>query len=80
MVFDFTDLKKIINGVIEIFDHKYLNNIPPFNKINPTSENMAKYINEKVKTNIKKSFPKLKIEKIRTTVWESDRQWAAYTA
>lgn len=41
MVLDFTSIKK---AIVDKFDHMYLNDIKPFNKINPTAENMAKYI------------------------------------
>lgn len=40
MVIDFTKIKEVVNE----FDHKYLNEIHPFNFLNPTAENMAKYI------------------------------------
>lgn len=41
MVIDFTHIKKLIH---DKFDHKYLNEIPPFDKVNPTAENMAEFI------------------------------------
>lgn len=41
MVVDFTHIKKEVQ---DKFDHHYLNDIPPFDTINPTAENMAKYI------------------------------------
>lgn len=41
MVTDFAHIKK---ELVDKFDHQYLNKIEPFNIINPTAENMAKYI------------------------------------
>lgn len=41
MVIDFTHIKKMIH---DVFDHQYINEIPPFDTINPTAENMAYYI------------------------------------
>ena len=41
MVVDFTLIKKLIT---DKFDHKYINEIPPFDKVNPTAEHMAEYI------------------------------------
>lgn len=41
MVVDFTHIKKAVQ---DRYDHKYLNDIAPFNEINPTAENMAKVI------------------------------------
>lgn len=63
MVVDFTHIKK---GVHDIFDHKYLNDIPPFTVINPTAENIAKYICDTV--------PKC----YKVTVQESEGNIATY--
>lgn len=41
MVCDFSHIKKII---VDRFDHKYLNDIAPFDSINSTAENMAYYL------------------------------------
>lgn len=52
MVFDFREIKNIADKIISRLDHQYLNEIEPFNKINPTSENIAKYIFEKLKNKL----------------------------
>jgi 6-pyruvoyltetrahydropterin/6-carboxytetrahydropterin synthase len=43
---DFRDLKNQLNHVVRQFDHKVINEVPPFNTTNPTSENLAKYFFE----------------------------------
>ncbi|MFH1175439.1 MAG: 6-carboxytetrahydropterin synthase QueD [bacterium] len=70
MVVDFRLLKEALNSFLEQFDHKYLNEIPYFKKINPTSENIAKYIFAGIKSRI----PWLKT----VTVWESENSSACY--
>ncbi len=45
---DFKDLKRIVNDIVGELDHKFLNDIEYFNKTNPTSEMIAKYIYEKI--------------------------------
>lgn len=44
MLIDFRELKREVNGVIETLDHYYLNETEPFKDVNPTAENIAKYI------------------------------------
>lgn len=68
MVVDFTVLKKELNKFLEKLDHKFLNELKPFNKINPTSENIAKYIYD----GMGKFRPK------RVTVWETPTSSATY--
>ncbi len=41
---DFRDIKKVIKEVLGGLDHSNLNDIPAFQNINPTSENIAKYL------------------------------------
>lgn len=70
MVLDFKFLKKKLNVVLEKMDHKYLNKLIYFKKINPTSENIAKYIYNQLKNGI----PALK----SITVWENSTSCATY--
>ena len=44
IAFDFKNLKRDLNEIVDRFDHQFLNEVKPFNKINATSENMAKFI------------------------------------
>ncbi len=46
LLYDFIDLKKIMRAIIEGLDHKFLNDQAPFDKINPSAENLAKYFYE----------------------------------
>lgn len=84
MLIDFHDLKKMVEDIIAKLDHSYLNEIPPFDKINPTSENLAKYIFKSL--SLKLSALKLggsasggKTQSSKVTVWESDTACASYT-
>lgn len=70
MVADFKYLKARLNAVLEKLDHKYLNNVPYFKKVNPTSENIAKYIYVLLKKNIRGLA--------LVTVWESEKCCATY--
>lgn len=67
---DFKAIKKFLAATLEQFDHKYINETAPFDKINPTSENLAKYLFE----TLKKRFKNIN----KVIVWESERTYAAY--
>jgi len=68
MIFDFKELKLKLNEILTPLDHHYLNDLAYFKKINPTSENIAKYVFDKLNRKLKSR--KLKVSKV--TVWESD--------
>lgn len=70
MVLDFKCLKKKLNKVLERLDHKYLNNLTYFKKVNPTSENIAKYIYDCLKSQVSS------IKSV--TVWENNASSATY--
>jgi len=72
MVMDFKCLKEKLYVILEKLDHKYLNNIAYFKKVNPTSENIAKYIYDNLKNKIRGLYS--------VTVWESDKASAIYYA
>ncbi len=74
MVIDFKELKKTVNKVIQKLDHKYLNDVPPFDSINPSSENIAYYIFQE----LKKAINTERIKVIRVSVWESEDSTATY--
>jgi 6-pyruvoyltetrahydropterin/6-carboxytetrahydropterin synthase len=70
---DFLDLDKILWDVIGPFDHNNFNDFPPFNTINPTAENVAKYFYHE----IKKKLPKgVEIDKI--AIWETENYLVEY--
>jgi 6-pyruvoyltetrahydropterin/6-carboxytetrahydropterin synthase len=70
MVMDFKLIKMELNKILEKFDHKYLNKVKPFDKINPTSENIARFIFE----TLRKKIAGLK----SITVWENPTSSATY--
>lgn len=44
MGIDFKILKKIVKEAVDKLDHRDLNNLPAFKEINPSSENIARYL------------------------------------
>ncbi|HCJ67350.1 MAG TPA: 6-carboxytetrahydropterin synthase QueD [Elusimicrobia bacterium] len=72
---DFVELKKALKKVLDKLDHQYLNEVPPFTKLNPTAENIAKYIFEQLRYTL--HVTRYTVSKV--TVWESDTSSASYT-
>jgi 6-pyruvoyltetrahydropterin/6-carboxytetrahydropterin synthase len=70
MVMDFADLKKELNKILDKLDHRYLNNLAYFKRMNPTSENIAKYIYDALESSVKG------LNSI--TVWENNSSSATY--
>ena len=48
LLVDFVELKKVVHAVLDRMDHQWLNEFPPFDVLNPSAENMAKYIYDQV--------------------------------
>ena len=71
---DFTVIKRVLTEILSQFDHKYLNELPEFQDINPTSENIARIIFEKLAPAVAK--PGIKLDRVR--VCESPTSGATY--
>jgi 6-pyruvoyltetrahydropterin/6-carboxytetrahydropterin synthase len=74
IVLDFGILKEKVEKILEILDHTYLNDLPYFAEKEPSSENIAKYIFDKLKGELIRYPVKLR----RVTAWESDTSNATY--
>ncbi|MFH1622680.1 MAG: 6-carboxytetrahydropterin synthase QueD [Candidatus Omnitrophota bacterium] len=72
MVADFKKIKMVLSKILEQLDHTYINNLSYFKKVNPTSENIAKYIFKQLEAKSKS----LKLKKV--TVWESETSAASF--
>lgn len=76
LLYDFVHLKQAIQGVIKALDHKFLNEFPPFDVINPSAENIARYFYQQVAEQLRKEPNGARLE--RVTVWETDVTSAMY--
>ena len=74
MVVDFIELKRIVKDLLDNLDHKYINEIEPFDKLNPTSENLSCYIFKGISDKLKESSIIVK----RVDVWETKSSRASY--
>ena len=74
MVVDFKVLMQHLGEILERLDHKDLNNVPPFDKINPSSENIARYIYDEMGSRLNDD----RVRVCRVMVWETDPSCAIY--
>ena len=74
VVIDFGILKQKVEKVLKFLDHTYLNDLPYFSGIEPSSENIAKYIFDRLKIELKGHQGTLK----KVTAWESETSCATY--
>lgn len=74
MVLDFKEGKRILAEALDPFDHAYLNEVPPFDGLNPSSENLARVIAEAVAKRLPEG-----VRVAGVTTWESDCCAASYT-
>ncbi len=72
MVADFRVLKKKLRAFLDTLDHACLNDLAFFKKINPTTENLAKYIYRA----FAREVAPLKIKEVRA--WESEVSAVVY--
>ena len=75
MLADFVELKRLLRAISEPLDHVFLNDIEPFTEVNPSAENIAVYICEKMQQGIAQENP---VEVAEVKVWETDLQSATY--
>lgn len=68
MGIDFCILKKESEKVLKGLDHKNMNDIPYFKKENPSSENIARFIYENIKTNLGKKNVRVNWVKVSETL------------
>ena len=72
---DFLDVKQLIGAVIDYLDHNFINDLPPFDQINPSAENLAKYFYDRVSGGLKSEVP-VQVAEVR--IWETDTSSAIY--
>lgn len=70
---DFKELKRQTKSVLERLDHKHLNEVPPFDEINPSSENIAMFIYGELKPTLP-----AEVRLVEVSVSEKDSSKATY--
>jgi 6-pyruvoyltetrahydropterin/6-carboxytetrahydropterin synthase len=76
LLVDFTELKRVLRGIIGVLDHQFLNDLDPFKAVNPSAENLAKYFYDEMDRQLTGLPVGAGITEV--TVWETDTASAQY--
>jgi 6-pyruvoyltetrahydropterin/6-carboxytetrahydropterin synthase len=76
MAYDFTDAKLHLRAVANELDHRNINDVPPFTEIEPSAENQARWIFERLRARL---GAELGAHLAYVRVWETPNQWAQYS-
>jgi 6-pyruvoyltetrahydropterin/6-carboxytetrahydropterin synthase len=74
LLVDFVEVKKLMHQVIDRLDHQFINDVKPFDVLNPSAENMAKYFYDEISTGLGKA--PVRVGEVK--VWETDTASATY--
>ncbi len=75
MGLDFKVIKEAARALGKRLDHRYLNDIEPFDKVNPTAENIAAYFYQGLSQRL--NNPHVRVSAV--TLWETDRACVRYS-
>ena len=70
ILIDYKVLKKELNAVLALLDHKDLNALPEFNGESPSSEMISMFIYNKLKERV--------VQLSKVTVWETQTSCCSY--
>lgn len=76
IAFDFVIVKKHLRDLAERLDHENLNELPPFDEIEPSAENQARYFYEQMKRLLPDPMGDAVLY---VKVWETPTQYALYS-
>lgn len=74
LAMDFKEIKKLLEKLLADYDHRLLNQVPPFERQNPSSENLAREFYRRLQPELPAG-----IRLTAVVVWESEEAWAAYS-
>ena len=73
MVCDFREAKRLIAEVTSRLDHRHLNDVAPFDTINPTTENIARFLYDELSARLPEG-----VSVASVTAWESEGNGVTY--
>ncbi|MGH9468602.1 MAG: 6-carboxytetrahydropterin synthase QueD [Terriglobales bacterium] len=76
LLYDFRELKSFLRRETEQWDHQYLNDLEPFREQNPSAENMARILFERLEQSLAADAAPVRVASV--TVFETDTTAAIY--
>jgi len=77
MVIDFADLQRVVAEIGSRFDHRNVNEVPPFDEVNTTAENIARFFYEEANRKLLETEgDRVQVSKVE--VWENEGSLAVY--
>jgi 6-pyruvoyltetrahydropterin/6-carboxytetrahydropterin synthase len=77
LLLDFKILKQILRPAVDYLDHQMINDLKPFDEINPSAENLARYFYDQTAEQLRE----LTAGRVRVkdcTLYETDTSFARY--
>lgn len=75
MVIDFKEIRNMTKKIVDELDHHFLNDLIPFKEVNPTAENIAKYIFEEL--TVVMNNKQIEVKSIK--LWETEKSAVTFT-
>ncbi len=73
-VLDFNELGATLRALVEPYEHVFLNEVAPFNDLNPTAENIARVVADDLGAKVDDA----RVRVVRVEIWENDQCCATY--
>jgi 6-pyruvoyltetrahydropterin/6-carboxytetrahydropterin synthase len=74
VVVDFLELEAMLRAIVAPYDHRHLNELSPFDRLNPSTENMARLFYDELGEKL--ASRKVEVRSVR--VWEAPTYSASY--
>ena len=78
LLVDFKDLREVMKRTIDRLDHKMINDVEPFTKLNPSAENLARYFYDQTKQKLDEATAG-RVQVKNVTIFETETTTATYT-
>jgi len=78
LLVDFVEIKRLLRGTLDYLDHRMVNDLPPFDNLNPTAENMAKYFCDQLQAGLDNGSAEVPVRVKEVLVWETETSVAVY--